>query len=450
MSLSGTGGEEFRRGWRVLLAASVAVACCTTVLPFNTLGAVIGPMTREFGWPRGALQLTYFFFTLASGVTFPFVGAVVDRIGARRVALAGMPAFALGFALISLGGRSLTTHYALWIAMGLLGAGATPVTFTRMVNEWFIERRGLALAITLVGAGLGTAVQQVLSTVLTERFGWRAAFGGLALLPLGLAFPLLAAYFRAPATQQTGRRPEGNAGVKTGLTLSEALRGYRFFGLSTAVAAVTLGISGTMINLKPLMADRGMPAQTAAYVAAAVGISVLVSRLGTGFLIDRIWAPVVGFPLFGLPIGTCVLLAGDHLSAGAALMAVVFLGLATGAEADLMPFLIARYFGLRHYGRIYGVLFSVFLVTSGIAPYLFGLTFDRFGNYRPALMAAGVLFAVGATLLLTLGRYPQLLLVPQCDHGIDAHRPPGRHPAREHGHACEQRGHSKIRDRIEP
>jgi MFS family permease len=81
--------------------------------------------------------------------------------------------------------------------------------------------------------------------------------------------------------------------------------------------------------------------------------------------------------------------------------------LATGAEADLMPFLIARYFGLRHYGRIYGVLFSVFLITSGIAPYLFGLTFDRFGSYRPALMAAGALFACSALLLLTLGRYPQ-------------------------------------------
>jgi OFA family oxalate/formate antiporter-like MFS transporter len=82
------------------------------------------------------------------------------------------------------------------------------------------------------------------------------------------------------------------------------------------------------------------------------------------------------------------------------------IGLATGAETDLVAYLTARYFGLRHYGRIYGVQYSVFALTSGIAPFTFGKVYDVYGSYLPMLHVAMVTFVLGETLLLSMGRYP--------------------------------------------
>jgi MFS family permease len=204
----GAGLAEFRRGWRPLLAASIAASFSSTILPFNTLGALVTPLQDEFGWQRGDIQFAYFLFTMLSGLSYPLVGSLIDRFGARRVALVGMPAFSLAFAAIGLSGPSLPVFYALWMLTGLMGAAATPVTFTRVVNEWFVERRGLALSLTLFVAGLFSSALQVGSTLLVQSLGWRQALAVLALVPLVVALPWVFAFFRSP--------PQGAAGSAAG------------------------------------------------------------------------------------------------------------------------------------------------------------------------------------------------------------------------------------------
>ena len=84
----------------------------------------------------------------------------------------------------------------------------------------------------------------------------------------------------------------------------------------------------------------------------------------------------------------------------------VLIGLAAGAELDLMAFLAARYFGLRRYASIYGVVFVFFSVAAGIAPAAFGYVYDWSGGYSLALNVAAAACFVGAVSVLTLGRYP--------------------------------------------
>ncbi len=408
MTPGGAGLAEFRRGWRPLLAASIAASFSSTILPFNTLGALVTPLQDEFGWQRGDIQFAYFLFTMLSGLSYPLVGSLIDRFGARRVALVGMPAFSLAFAAIGLSGPSLPVFYALWMLTGLMGAAATPVTFTRVVNEWFVERRGLALSLTLFVAGLFSSALQVGSTLLVQSLGWRQALAVLALVPLVVALPWVFAFFRSPPQGAAGSAA-GSGPAAGGFTLRAVLGGYRFHALAAGIVCVTLGISGTMINFKPLMTDAGITPEMAAYIAGTVGISVMAGRLGVGLLIDRIWAPALAFPLLALPAVSCVLLASAPPTPGTALVAGVLIGLAAGAEADVLPYLTARYFGLLHYGRIFGVLYAVFIISSGIAPSIFGVVYDRTGSYAPALYASAVLFIAGACLLLTLGAYPRQL-----------------------------------------
>jgi OFA family oxalate/formate antiporter-like MFS transporter len=87
-------------------------------------------------------------------------------------------------------------------------------------------------------------------------------------------------------------------------------------------------------------------------------------------------------------------------------LAAFLLGFAAGAESDLIAFLAARYFGMAHFGRIYGMLYMPFGLASATSPIFYGVVRESAGSYDPILSVASVIFVVGGALLLMLGRYP--------------------------------------------
>lgn len=403
-----TAPREFRRGWRILVAASVGIAFGSTVLPVNMLGAVIVPLAKSYGWYRGDIQMGYLLFTFVSAVMYLPVGTAIDRFGPRKVLFIGGPLFGASFAAIAFTGDSLLAFQASWALLGILGAAATPITYTRFVTQWFVERRGTALAVTLMMGGLSTAVLQILSTWLVERWGWQSVFVLGGALPLILTLPLTYFWLHMPK-ELIGTTQSGG---DTGFTLREVMRGRRFWLLAASIAAVTFGIGGIFLNLKPLLADRGFTPESTARIAAVISLTVVASRLATGILIDRYWAPLVALPVFALPALSCLLLADGQVGLAGATAAAILIGVGAGAEGDLMAYLTARYFGLRHYGRIYGALFGLFIAVSGAAPFVFGHVFDVTGSYDPVLMIAAVLFVIAGLLPLAMGRYP-VFMEPQ-------------------------------------
>lgn len=398
--------SEFRRGWTVLVASSLGVAFGASPIPYNSLGPFTLPIAEEFGWGRGDVQLAVLWFTIAVVCIVPIIGALADRFGVRRMALLTLAAFGVCFAAIGLSPGSLVVFYALWFLAGLLGGGSTPVTWTRAINSWFVVNRGLALAITLLGTGITAAILPTLTIWLIERFGWRWAFAGISLLPLAVALPIAIKWFREPPE----KAPAADGSVahrdEPGVTLRGALRDYRFWVMIVSILLVATGIGGTITNLVPLLQDRGFTAIEAGKTAGAIGVSIIFGRVLAGFLMDRFWAPAVVFPMLILPALACMILMDNDLGMGAATLAAVLVGFASGAETDLVAFMSARYFGLKHYGRIYGVQYAVFGFASGIAPALFGSVYDRTGSYDAILVIAAIAFGVGALLMLTMGRYP--------------------------------------------
>jgi len=395
---------EFRRGWPVLVAAALGTAFGASPVPFNSAGPFIKPLAEEFGWGRGDIQLALFWFTAAVVLTVPFIGGLADRIGVRKVAIGALALFGLTFAALAFTPASLLGFYLLWALMGALGGGSTPVTWTRAVNAWFVHNRGLALALTLMGTGITAAFLPSLATWLIEEFGWRKAFLGIALLPLAVALPVVVWLFREPGEKDAHALVAPAMGV--GASVSGALRDYRFWVIAVSILCIAIGVGGSITNFQPLLMDRGFAPQEAARIAGVIGVSVIVGRLLAGVLIDRYWAPLVTLPMLALPAVACLLLAQSQVPVTAAIVSAVLIGLAAGAETDLVAYLTARYFGLANYGRLYGLQYAVFGFASGISPFLFGKVFDVTGSYRPILYFAAVLFVLGALALLTLGRYP--------------------------------------------
>lgn len=395
---------EFRRGGPVLFAAAIGTACGASPIPFNAIGPFARPLAAEFGWGRGDIMLALFAFTVAVVVTVPFVGSLADRYGTRRVALGTLAAFGVCFAALALTPHSLPAFYLLWFLMGALGGGSTPVSWTRAVNSWFQVNRGLALAITLMGTGVTAMLLPYLATLLIAQFGWRSAFVGIAALPLLVALPIAWLWFREPADGEAA--PVVLAANRTGVDLSQAIRDYRFHGIAFAVLCISFGVGGSIANFVPLLVDRGFDPVRAAKITGAIGFSVIVGRLIAGYLIDRFWAPLVTLPMLALPALSCLMLAQETVGTPAAVLSAALIGLAAGAETDLVAYLTARYFGLAHYGKLYGLQYAVFGLASGLAPFVFGRIFDVTRSYGLALSIAGVLFVTGALVLLTLGRYP--------------------------------------------
>ena len=88
-----------------------------------------------------------------------------------------------------------------------------------------------------------------------------------------------------------------------------------------------------------------------------------------------------------------------------ALLPVLLFGIGIGAEFDIIPYLVTRYFGLRHFGAIYGVQIVTFSISTGMGPAMMGFGYDRFGSYDPTLMFAIGALVLSSVILLRLKAY---------------------------------------------
>lgn len=384
----------------------LGVACGASPIPYNSIGFLLGPLHDEFGWSFRDISLGLTICGIAGSLLVPVYGSLSDRLGVRPVALFSLLAFGISFATLALIPDSLVGYWLMWLVVGVVGFGSTPVTWTRGINLWFFRQRGLALGITLVGTSLTAILVPPLAAYTVQNFGWRSTFPILALLPLLVALPLGLALFREPRVDQ--RPPELTVnGRLPGVTLGEAVRGYRFWLIWASILCVAFAYGGVFVHLAQMLVGQGFTLTAAAGIVSTQGLAILAGRVGTGFLLDRFWAPLVTLPLLSAPAIACWLLAGDGLTAGFAVMSAIILGLATGAETDLIAFLAGRYFGMAHYGKIYGMLYLPFGLASSVSPAVYGWVRDTTGSYDAMLYVAIGLFVGGAVMLLGLGRYPE-------------------------------------------
>ncbi len=405
--MSEAAANEFRRGWKPLTAALVGVMCGASPIPFNVLPLVMGPIHTQTGWDFKTISAGITTYGIIASLTAPFVGGLADRHGVRPVALIALLLFGLVFASMWIVPTTIPAWFAFWALIGIVGIGSTPVTWSRAVAMWFVRNRGLALGIMLLGTSFaGLLVPQIAQRAI-EAGGWRLAFPVLALLPLLLALPIGLAMFREPRADE---RPVGVSDVHgnlAGLTLAQAVAGYRFWVLFGSIFIIALAYGGAHIHMVQMVQLHGFSAKTAAGVMGIVALGILAGRVIVGMLFDRFWAPGIAFPVLLMPAAACALLMGTTGTYSMVVAGGFMLGFAAGAESDVIAFLAAKYFGMAHYGRIYGLLYMPFGIGSAISPILYGAVRDATGTYDMMLMAAAGMFALGGAMLLGLGRYPK-------------------------------------------
>jgi predicted MFS family arabinose efflux permease len=217
----------------------------------------------------------------------------------------------------------------------------------------------------------------------------------------------------------------GGDGRTYGLSLAQALRDWRFWLLAAVFVPLSFAIGGPIPNLETLLDNKGFNREQAVILASVIGYSVLVGRLVGGYLLDHIWAPLLACVMLMAPAASMYLFQLPDPTYAQAMLAVILLGVAAGIEYDLIAYLVSRYFGIRNYGAIYGILYAFFALGAGFGPAVYGRVLDSTGSYDSALYYSMFAFVICSVALLALGRYRDEELKAMVDPGRQALSPEG-------------------------
>jgi MFS family permease len=397
-------------GWWIVLVSAVGLFWGVPLTVYS-FGVFLKPLMQEFHAGRAAISLAFTLKLFVTALCTPLTGWLLDRYGARKVILPFTVLFGATLLFNKAFSGSLWHFYFFYAVLGLLVHGFGPVPYGYVISHWFDRRRGLALGLMMLGIGSGAIIMPSLAQQLIIRFGWHAAYSILGGAVWLIATPVVAAFLRE-TPQDFGLLPDGMppqnpaaqaAAPLQGVTAYDAWRTGTFWLLACAFFLLSASVQGCVVHLAPMLSDRGISPQTAALGVSLIGAAVLLARVGVGYLLDRLFAPLLAAACFATAaLGIGLLWLG---STPLAFTGAFFVGLGLGAEVDLIPYLSARYFGLRAFGKIYSMVFAAFALAGALGPLILGAVFDRTGSYNAALVGFFAATLVATGLVARLGPY---------------------------------------------
>ena len=407
-------------GWRVAAASGVGVFVSFASVFIYTFGILLKPLTEEFAWSRESVSAAFGVAAMTVAVCSPPLGYLFDRFHPRRIILPSIAVFGLAFASLSLLTPHLWHLYLVCFVLGVVGNGTAQMAYSRAVSSWFDRRRGMALSLVMAGGAVGAMVLPPMTEALIGSIGWRSACVAIGVAVLIIGLPTVALFVRERPLRLADARssldvarddPEpvegsGQAAVTgpspaaPGATLGEGLTSRVFWIVVIVLFFASIAQNGALTHMSALLTDRGVTASGAAIALSVMGASSLTGRLVTGWLLDRFFAGRVAFGLLTTAaLGTFLLASAPSLTIG--VVAAAMIGFGMGGEADVTPYVLTRYFGLRSFSMLYGLTWTFYAVAGGVGPVLMGRTFDTTGSYETLLtrLAFGTV-AVAALMLL--------------------------------------------------
>jgi len=400
-----TAKEEWRAHGLVPVAAGLGYA--TSVIHIYGVGPFYGPVAQEFGWSRTEVTFGLTLATLVQAVGGVVVGLAVDRFGPRRFGVFGLVLMGLAFALLGTASGSLGNWYLLWALVALCALPVQASVWTSAVASRFTASRGMAFAVTLCGASIAAGLFPPMATWLIGTLGWRAAFPAQAAIWLAVAFPVIFVWFHG--RYDKGRRglaaPDaGKVADLPGASLRQGLTSSVYHRLFLASLLFTFTVIALVVHFTAILGDAGASPMAAAAIASLVGWFSLAGRLGTGALLDRLPASLVGAAVFLLPVAGCLLLLLGGGSLPIMALASALIGVTLGAEIDVVVYLLTRHFGLKNFGGLYGCVLAALSIGTAAGPLAAAQIFDRTGSYDGFLWLGLAFMVASSVAIATLPR----------------------------------------------
>lgn len=366
-------------------------------------------LLREFGWSRSVLAGAFSVFVVVHGLSGPALGWLVERLGPRRVIVAGAILMGVGLTIAA----ETRAAWQLYLAFGLVTAAGVSssgwVPSVILVRGWFPARIGSALGIASAGIGVGIFALVPVAQVLIDRLGWRWSFRALGLAVVAWVIPGTILLLRDPPRAEMPRvatpgstGPPGPAPASAPhWTLETALRSWRFWAVAGVFFAGSYSTQTLLVHQVAYLVDHGVPALAAAGVVGVVGLASVAGKTGWGALSDRVGREPTYTLAFACVLGSVGMLAAAGAWPNSVLPYAygVLIGLGYAATAPLTPAVASDLFGGPRFGRIFGVLHACNSVGGAIGAWAAGRVFDATGSYAWSLWLTA-LMAVCAPALL--------------------------------------------------
>lgn len=404
----GGAAAEWRRYWFLPLVAGMGYA--TSALQSYGFGPFFQPLQDDFGWTRAQVATGITISNLGAALFIPFIGALIDRYGPRPLGIVGVSAFLIAYGLLSVATGTHWDWWLHWAGIAVATSCLQGTIWTGAVVSRFLLSRGMAIGVTVSGLSVAIAILPPLTTWLIINHGWRGGFLGIALIWAAVVLPMLFLFFRGAQDDLLKARRQGIVDEHVelpGVSRSDGLRSPAYFKLLFISFTFAFCTIASVIHFVPMLGSFGATPMAAAWVATFIGIFSILGRLGTGALLDRLPAHLVGTFVYMIPVAGAVALLIDGTSITNQIIAAISLGLTVGAEADVIIYLITRHFGLRSFGTLMSVAFASMAFGSAAGPYVAAMIFDASGDYFPYIWLTIGLTTLSAIILLGL-RCPPL------------------------------------------
>jgi MFS family permease len=390
--------------WWTVVGGAMGNAVGAGIFMVYAFGIFGKAIATEYSWDREIISYCFTAFLVATGFGTVALGAFIARFGVRVPAAVFVGVFSAAVACVSITPASPVLFYLVFAVIGVGGAAATAMPYAVSIAGLFDRNRGMALALSVSGAGIGAALMPQLVNFLVSSYGWRTGMSATAVLIGFVPLFALAVLVRDPIRQGNQPHAAHPARKKLSVIFDDYLGQPRFWLIAIPIVAISVVTFGIMASLVPLLSDRDFSNESIALALSSAGIASWFGRLAVGYLMDKVFAPYVAAGVFtATACGILLLIFGQ--SAPTAVSGAGLIGLALGAEADMVTFLASRYFSLRLLSKVLGALWVAWAWGGGLGTFLSGATFSATQSYSLAFGLYLLMMVVSVLVILRLGPY---------------------------------------------
>jgi predicted MFS family arabinose efflux permease len=389
---------ELLQNWRPLLAALIGLGSGYSTTNYVT--SIMAPaMIAEFGWSKADFALIGALGLLSTPL-FPVVGRLADVLGVRKTALIGIIAGPLAFLALTQMGGDIRQYIAIYIFQGTFFIATTATVYCRVVVQYVERARGVALAIVASGPAISGAILAPLLNQFVDTSGWRAGYVVVAIFTI--AAGLLALAMLPP--DKKGDRPAAAKPKAARADYAEIFRNRAFWALAGAMLLCNFPQVIALSQLNLLLMEHGISGAGISAMISAFAIGVLCGRFVAGFALDHFTPWIVASLIMGLPAIGLSLLALGNDSYGLVMLAVVLIGLSFGGEGDLIGYLVGRFFGVRIFSTVMGMIVAIISISAAAGAALVSWSLKATGSYDAFLIGCAISAVVGSSLFALLPR----------------------------------------------
>ncbi|HIU71558.1 MAG TPA: MFS transporter [Candidatus Galloscillospira excrementipullorum] len=410
--------KKFFYGWIIVLCCTLLMAVGTGIF-VNCVGIFVKPVCEDLGFERGTFTL-YTTITSVLSMLAMLVFGELYRKKPRRIrlyiAIGGLTGCLVffGYSLSS----KLWHFYTLSAIYGCVATTLAGISVTTLVNNWFVDKRGLATGLAFAGSGVSAAIMTpVLTTVVTD-YGWRMGYRTMSLVSFIILIPAMLLIRLEPSDKGLlpyGVTPHPSEEDKrsipvieqTGLTRAQAVKTSSFYFQSIGIFCLSLAGMGISNHAISYFTDIGYSPLTASTAMSLVMTIMIGAKILLGAVFDKI-----GSVRSAILTGLCMIastLSIRFAGAGAFMPYVFSVCFGFGYSTLTVPYsyLIGQNFGTREFSSIYSLICTLGSLGGGIAATLTGMLYDRLGSYYPVWTIYFVLACLALTFLFLASKTAQ-------------------------------------------